>query len=138
MAVEDVTFRLIRAYFDCVQEFTTKLCTHYKVTDIWEGRKRGVIPRRANLENISYFFHGVGCTAEISNLELSFDLTATGEINGIDAWFLFKFLRGNMEAFPPLKSFDDLKKGLEILKQQGVIVSSNRPNDHLMYFSETR
>ena len=136
MMIEDDTIQLIKTYFDHIQNFVTQLCEHYKVDDIWEGRKNGVIPRQASLDNMEYFFHGIGCTFEVNDTDVSFDLAPTGKFDGIDAWFLFKFLEGNMEKFPLLRNFDDVKKGLELLQKQGIIVPSDYPKDHLMYLKK--
>jgi hypothetical protein len=77
-----------------------------------------------DLRQVRYHFHGIGCYITTPEFEVDFDYALEGGCTGIDAWFLFAFLKSNSFIrlkFPLLTSGEQVEQLLEELTQEGLL-----------------
>ena len=74
--------------------------------------------------HVRYHFHGCGCLITTPAFAVDFDYALEGGCTGIDAWFLFDFLKSNSairSKFPLLTSGEQVEQLLEELVQEGLL-----------------
>jgi len=56
--------------------------------ELW---KRRLVPQKGGGHGWRYFFHGVGCKVETTDLNVDFDYSSDGTIRTFDEWVLRKY-----------------------------------------------
>ena len=89
---------IISQYQKAVFEFFPRVAAHLDVslpiTSI-EWTCIGKEQRGETTDGIRYFIHGYGIAMNDGLLKVDFDIGDEGQINGIDPWKLFEFVREN-------------------------------------------
>ena len=78
-----------------------------------------------DLKRIRYALHGIGCLVTTPEFEVDFDFGEAGRCDGIDAWFLFKFLVSNegLKARHALLTSDEqVRQLLQELEEAGLMI----------------
>lgn len=80
-----------------------------------------LIPASGELPTVSYFFHGLGCTARLDGYMVSWDWGRDGRTDEFEAWKLWQMTRDHPQEFGPLSLLDRIKVEMNRLHSQGVI-----------------
>jgi hypothetical protein len=88
-------------------------------------------------KEVSYEFHGIGCLIKSKDFKVDFDFGVGGRCDGLDAWFLFAFLRDNEAiklSYPLLKSGNQIKDLLHDLENHGIVTRNLGYHNEELYY----
>jgi len=97
--------------------------THNEWTCIGKDQKGETV------DGIKYFIHGYGVTMNDGFVQVDFDLRDDGQIDGIDPWKLFEFVRTNNIHC----SFAD-RKGIECALKEAESLNQITYSGYLLYY----
>ncbi|GGR41987.1 hypothetical protein GCM10008957_56990 [Deinococcus ruber] len=81
------------------------------------------MPASAELSTISFWFHGVGCTAEFDGYHLNWDWSKDNRTDEFEAWKIWRLTREHSDEFGHWSDLQQLRTGFQELAMQGVIES---------------
>lgn len=123
--------RLIRRYQDAVAAAVVALeqsgIARPASNDAWSGN--GIPQRGALVNGGDYFKHGYGCTVRSSLGVVDFDFGDAGQIDGFDAWRLWRFASENDEDHG-FASEAELKETFGAAQAAGELV----PSDYILWY----
>ena len=79
------------------------------------------MPASGELGNITYFFHGTGCTALIDGSQVEWDWDEEGKISEFDVWKLWQTTRTHPQEFGKWSQVATIKEEAVALRSKGKI-----------------
>ena len=123
---------LITQYIDTVAQVFPRVAEHLgirvPITNA-EWACLDVPQRGSTADGIEYFKHGYGVAISDGDYKIDVDLGENGEINGFDAWRLFKFAQDN-EIQSPFGSIKEIESAI----QEAVDSNELAYSGYLLYY----
>ncbi|MBX3473993.1 MAG: hypothetical protein KF754_06385 [Planctomycetes bacterium] len=125
-------FWLIGRYLADCREVNRKLRAHFAVVSVVQAARSGKVPISAEIGDVSYTVHGIGCRALFGSTAVDFDIDASGDVGGFDAWRLHRYATANKISEWGSFSVEEIQRQLEVLLLEGTIVkASHSETSHL-------
>lgn len=136
---EQEVIEAIKEYQGYVAKGNSLLVDKYDLeVSPFKAFKRKLISKSGILDlekNISYSFHGVGCSVIFGETKVDFDYGPNQRIDGFDFWRLYEFIKTSNKSYNHLLL--TLEENFKNLEHKGIIECPEwLPSKHLYYFSE--
>lgn len=128
--------RMIDEYVSCVRACVSILQEHFGSTNLLIDSREGRIPKRGKIADVTFMFHGVGCTIDTASSSVNFDFGPDGAVGGFDAYRLSRFAKSLPPSHDSAPTEDDFQRCLARLQQQGKVIAPRLdPSPYLLYFA---
>jgi hypothetical protein len=127
---------VIEEYVKCARAYISKMQKHFGSRNLLIEWREGRIPKRGQIGDIAFVFHGVGCTVNTPSSSIDFDFGPNGTVGGFDAFRLSSFANSLPSSHDRTVTENDFQKCLARLQERGIVIAPRLdPSPHLLYFA---
>lgn len=127
---------VINEYVRWVRSYVSTMQLHFGSRNLLIDRREGRIPKRGQIGDFEFVFHGVGCTINTPLHSIDFDFGPEGMVGGFDAFRLSIFANSLPSPHDSTVTENDFQKCLSRLQERGKVIAPRLdPSPHLLYFA---
>lgn len=132
---EEQLLEYVRRYMQAAEACCAALrsASGLDITRVSHSERQAVLPRKGQVNGLTYGFHGRGCSFKTDTVTIDVDFDTTGGCNAVDVWRLRLFLEDNFPQGAYWTS-QTIPEGLFRLVQQQHLHQVRREYDEHFYY----